>query len=61
MSADLTRWMLLLVVVLCLLGLLLFARGVEHQRGHDEGAPVALSQGFAATSWTGGPPERRTP
>jgi hypothetical protein len=46
MSADLTRWMLLLVVALCLLGLLLFARGVEHQRGHNEGALAAVPQGF---------------
>jgi hypothetical protein len=46
MSADLTRWLLVLMVVLCLLGLLLFARGVEHQRGHNEGAFAAVSQRF---------------
>jgi hypothetical protein len=46
MPAEMTRWLLVLVVILCLLGLLLFARGVEHQRGHNEGALAAVSQGF---------------
>jgi len=47
MPAEMTRWLLVFVVVLCLLGLLLFARGVEHQRGHNEGALAAVSRGFA--------------
>ena len=38
MPADMTRWLLVFVVILSLLGLLLFARGVEHQRGDDVGA-----------------------
>ncbi|MGH3307101.1 MAG: hypothetical protein ACRDOX_05370 [Nocardioides sp.] len=46
MPAEMTRWLLVLVVILCLLGLLLFARGVEHMRGHNEGALAAVSQGF---------------
>ena len=45
MPAEMTRWLLVFVVILCLLGLLLFARGVEHQRGHNEGALAAVSQG----------------
>jgi hypothetical protein len=46
MPAETTRWLLVFVVILCLLGLLLFARGVEHQRGHNEGALSAVSQGY---------------
>jgi hypothetical protein len=45
MPADMTRWLLVFVVILCLLGLLLFARGVEHQRGHNEGALAAVAKG----------------
>jgi hypothetical protein len=43
MSADLNRWLLVVVVILCLLGLLLFARGPEHHRGQDVGALDAPS------------------
>jgi hypothetical protein len=46
-SVEMTRWLLVIVVILCLLGLLLFARGVEHQRGHNEGALEAVSQALA--------------
>jgi hypothetical protein len=44
MSADMSRWLLVVVIVLCLLGLLLFARGPDHHRGNDEGALAAVAQ-----------------
>ena len=47
MSLDVNRWLLIVVLVLCLLGLLLFARGPEHHRGNEiEGALAAVSQGL---------------
>jgi hypothetical protein len=46
MSLDVNRWLLIVVVILCLLGLLLFARGPEHHRGQDVGALAAVSQHF---------------
>jgi hypothetical protein len=47
MSLDVNRWLLIVVLVLCLLGLLLFARGPEHHRGNEiEGALGAVSQGL---------------
>ena len=45
MSADLNRWLLVVVLIICLLGLLLFARGPEHHRGENEGALAAVSEG----------------
>jgi hypothetical protein len=45
MSADMSRWLLVVVIILCLLGLLLFARGPDHHRGNDEGALAAVTQG----------------
>ena len=48
MSADVNRWLLIVVVVLCLLGLLLFARGPVHHHGDDVGA-------FAASRTVAGP------
>ena len=48
MSLDVNRWLLIVVLILCLLGLLLFARGPEHHRGNEiEGAVAAVSQGLA--------------
>ena len=45
MSLDVNRWLLIVVLILCLLGLLLFARGPEHHRGNEiEGALAAVSQ-----------------
>jgi len=38
MSTDMSRWLLVVVLVLCLLGLLLFARGPAHHHGDDVGA-----------------------
>jgi len=47
MSLDVNRWLLIVVLILCLLGLLLFARGPEHHRGNEiEGALAAVSQGL---------------
>ena len=47
MSLDVNRWLLIVVLILCLLGLLLFARGPEHHRGNEiEGALAAASQGL---------------
>ena len=46
MSADMSRWLLVVVLIICLLGLLLFARGPEHHRGQDEGALAVVSQGL---------------
>jgi hypothetical protein len=46
MSLNVNRWLLIVVLILCLLGLLLFARGPEHHRGNEiEGALAAVSQG----------------
>jgi hypothetical protein len=48
MSLDVNRWLLIVVLILCLLGLLLFARGPEHHRGpENEGALATISQGLA--------------
>jgi hypothetical protein len=48
MSLDVNRWLLIVVLILCLLGLLLFARGPEHHRGNEiEGALAAVSRGLA--------------
>ena len=38
MSTDVNRWLLVVVLIVCLLGLILFARGTEHHRGDDVGA-----------------------
>jgi hypothetical protein len=43
-----TRWLIVVLVVLVLVGLVAFARGREHRRGDEEGArgvraPVAAS------------------
>ena len=47
MSADMSRWLLVVVLIICLLGLLLFARGPEHHRGNEiEGALATVSQGL---------------
>ena len=47
MSLDVNRWLLIVVLILCLLGLLLFARGPEHHRGNEiEGALATVSQGL---------------
>jgi hypothetical protein len=46
MPVDMTRWLLIVIVILCLLGLLLFARGTDHHRGNDVGALAAVSQGL---------------
>ncbi len=47
MSLNVNRWLLIVVLILCLLGLLLFARGPEHHRGNEiEGALAAVSQGL---------------
>ena len=48
MPADMNRWLLVVVLVLCLLGLLLFARGTEHRRGDEVGA-------FAISRTSAGP------
>ena len=45
MSAEVNRWLLIVVVILCLLGLLLFARGAQHHRGDETGALATVSQG----------------
>jgi len=47
MSADMSRWLLIVVLIICLLGLLLFARGPEHHHGQDVGAVAAVAQGLA--------------
>jgi hypothetical protein len=48
MSLDVNRWLLIVVLIICLLGLILFARGPEHHRGNEiEGALAAVSQGLA--------------
>jgi hypothetical protein len=48
MSLDVNRWLLIVVLIICLLGLILFARGPEHHRGpQNEGALAAVSQGLA--------------
>jgi hypothetical protein len=47
MSLDVNRWLLIVVVILCLLGLLLFARGPEHHRGPENVG--ALSARLAVT------------
>lgn len=47
MSGDLPRWVFAAVLILCALGMLLWARGSEHHRGENEGAlgpPHAVSQ-----------------
>jgi hypothetical protein len=33
-----TRWLIVVLIVLVLVGLVAFARGREHRRGDDEGA-----------------------
>jgi hypothetical protein len=38
MSADLPRWVFAAVLILCVLGMLLWARGTTHHRGEIEGA-----------------------
>ena len=47
MSADMSRWLLVVVLIICLLGLLLFARGPEHHHGQEVGALAAVAQGPA--------------
>jgi hypothetical protein len=44
MSGDLPRWVFSAVLILCVLGMLLWARGTEHHRGENEGA---LHVGYA--------------
>ena len=39
---DLPRWVLVLLLAACILGLLVWARGLDHQRGDDVGARPAL-------------------
>jgi hypothetical protein len=45
MSTDMNRWLLVVVLILCVLGLLLFARGPVHHRGQQVGALSAVSAG----------------
>lgn len=45
MSADMSRWLLIVVVIMCLLGLLLFARGPAHHRGDEVGASANAAAG----------------
>ncbi len=40
-SSPLPRWVLVVVLLACVLALLLWARGTEHQRGNNEGAQGA--------------------
>jgi hypothetical protein len=45
-SGDLPRWVFAVVLLLCVLGLLLWARGLDHHRGEDVGA---LNAGHPST------------
>jgi len=48
MASPLVRWLLVALVVVCVIGLLVWARGPEHHRGQTEGAldaPATLLQG----------------
>ena len=38
---DLRRWVLLTLVVACVVGLIIWARGTDHHRGQDVGAVPA--------------------
>jgi len=49
MSDDLPRWVFALVLILCVLGMLAWARGTEHYRGENQGAlglRYAVAQGL---------------
>jgi len=46
---DIPRWLIVVVLLLCVLGMLIWARGVQHHRGQYEGAlggTYVASQGF---------------
>ncbi len=46
MPGDAVRWVFAVVLILCILGLVLYARGTTHHRGEDVGAlalPHAVS------------------
>ncbi len=46
MTGDAIRWVFAVVLILCILGLVLYARGTTHHRGEDVGAiafPHAVS------------------
>ena len=44
---DMPRWVLVLLLAVCILGLLVWARGLDHQRGDDVGAHPALTASTA--------------
>ena len=39
---DVRRWVLLSLLVACVIGLIIWARGTDHHRGQDVGAARAL-------------------
>jgi len=50
MASPLVRWLLVALVVVCVLGLVAWARGLEHHRGQSEGAlgaPSTVAQSHA--------------
>jgi hypothetical protein len=50
MTARVPRWVLIVVLLACVLALLLWARGTEHQRGHNEGA-LGAGHAVALAGW----------
>jgi hypothetical protein len=40
--ADLRTWILMTLLVACVIGLIIWARGTDHHRGQDIGAARAL-------------------
>ena len=49
-TAQVPRWVLVVVLLVCVVGMLLWARGAEHHRGTQEGA---LSAGHAVSQVLG--------
>ena len=48
--ADIRRWVLMSLVVACVIGLIIWARGADHHRGQDVGAVRALHATSASVS-----------